>query len=105
MSQVRFANSQGSLNKNTKKTSDKAPDYNGKLELDAECIRYLVEGIKKGDAQVKISISGWLKDGDWGKWISLSLSTPYEKSAAPRPGGSPPGRGTQSFDPEDNIPF
>ncbi len=102
MSQVRFANSQGSLNKNTKKTSDKAPDYNGKLELDAECIRYLVEGIKKGDAKVKISISGWLKDGDWGKWISLSMSTPFEKEGgrpAPRPAPK------ASFDPDSEIPF
>jgi hypothetical protein len=76
-----FRNSRGTLNKSTKKTNPKAPDFYGSLTIDEELARYLVGKIKGGEELVKFDLSGWKKESEKGSFISLSLSPPYVKTS------------------------
>lgn len=59
-------NNSGAIFKNDKKTSEKAPDYNGKI---------VVDGKEK-------QIALWLKTSDKGtKYFSVAISEPYKKEA------------------------
>lgn len=58
----------GTLSRNKRKEKDSHPDYNGSA---------LIEG-------VEYWISGWVKDGDDGKWLSLSFK-PKDQQAQPKP--------------------
>lgn len=100
-----FSNSKGALNKNAQKKSPNAPDYTGNMVLDEEAIRYLVAQIKSGVELPKIRISGWLKDGQFGKFISLKASKAADPSS--RPGGfqkAPPPPPKPAFE-DDSSPF
>jgi hypothetical protein len=77
---------QGSLFKNDRKEKDTHPDYKGSI---------MVNG-------VEMWLSAWIKDGDKGKWMSLSAQ-PKEKQEAPRRAPAPPARGRDSMD--DDVPF
>ena len=57
-------NGNGSLFKNTKKTSENQPDYSGSIKL------------QDGTNQ---QIAAWVKDGAKGKFFSIKLSDPYVK--------------------------
>lgn len=75
-----FKGTRGALNRSTQKKGPNSPDYFGNLQMDEECIRYLVGQIKSGNQLPKLDVSGWLKESKNGKFISLSLGTPYEKT-------------------------
>lgn len=98
----------GSLFRNDKNGNERAPDYKGDLcLLDGEVVK----------------IAGWLKDGQRGKFLSISIDRPREQQpsqddfrAPARSGGSAPlaggggSRGGQTgrFDPndlDDPLPF
>jgi hypothetical protein len=73
----------GSLSKNTRKEKETHPDIKGKATI--EGVEYWVDG--------------WAKDGDNGKWYSLSFK---RKDAAPaKPAPKQEARGTDT----DDIPF
>lgn len=112
-----FKNSSGVLNKSQTKNNDRAPDYYGTLKLDDECIHYLVQQVKAGNNIVNLEIAGWLKSGNKGKFVSLSVSEPYNKDRGnyqpqikTRQGGyqdrQQPRPQQRSFDdPDDQVPF
>jgi hypothetical protein len=56
----------GSMRRNTKKESERHPDMNGSC---------LIEG-------VEYWISGWAKEGNDGRWLSLSFK-PKDEAKAP----------------------
>lgn len=57
-------NGNGSLFKNTNKTSENQPDYSGSIKL------------QDGTNQ---QIAAWVKEGAKGKFFSIKLSDPYIK--------------------------
>ena len=73
----------GTLERNSKKESDKQPDYKGKLKLSVT--PELLEKMREGDEPVKAFISGWQKEevsnGEEYKFMSLSVSFPFEEEA------------------------
>lgn len=71
----------GSVSKNTRKEKDTHPDIRGKATI----------------AGVEYWIDGWQKDGENGKWYSLSFKPKEAKDAKPAPKQTP----TVS----DDIPF
>jgi hypothetical protein len=78
-------NLRGVLFKNDRKEKDSHPDYKGSCE---------VEG-------VEFWISAWIKEGQKGKFMSLSF-TPKEE-AAPAP--PPPRQQQRRSNRDDDIPF
>ena len=70
----------GTLGKNEYKRKDNDPNLSGKCEVDG----------------VEYWISGWTKDGDKGKWISLSFKR-KDASVNPAP--------KAVADLDDDIPF
>lgn len=93
-----FKNSRATLNKSTKKTNPKAPDYFGTLTVDEEMARYIVSKIKAGEELVKLDLSAWLRDSANGKFISISMGTPYVKT------GAPPKK-VVKFEPDEDTPW
>ena len=82
----------GALFKVREKKSDKAPDYNGNIDVDKELIDLVQSGAEK------IQLAGWLKTAKSGnKYISLRVSAPYEKS-----NNNSGGRRASS---DDDVPF
>jgi uncharacterized protein (DUF736 family) len=75
-------NNSGVIFKNDKKTSEKAPDYNGKI---------VVDGKEK-------QIALWLKTSDKGtKYFSVAISEPYKKDAVSEEKGV--------SQPDNDLPF
>lgn len=75
-------NNSGAIFKNDKKTSEKAPDYNGKI---------VVDGKEK-------QIALWLKTSDKGtKYFSVAISEPYKKDAVSEAKGV--------SQPDNDLPF
>lgn len=58
---------QGTLFKNDKDGVESRPDYRGELNVGGQIMR----------------ISGWLKDGQKGKWMSLSVQPKEDRPAKP----------------------
>jgi len=72
-------NGNGSLFKNTNKTSENQPDYSGSIKL------------QDGTDQ---QIAAWVKEGAKGKFFSIKLSDPYVKPET-----------AQIADSSDDLPF
>ena len=72
-------NGNGSLFKNTNKTSENQPDYSGSIKL------------QDGTDQ---QIAAWVKEGATGKFFSIKLSDPYVKPET-----------AQVADTSDDLPF
>lgn len=72
-------NGNGSLFKNTNKTSENQPDYSGSIKL------------QDGTNQ---QIAAWVKDGAKGKFFSIKLSDPYVKPET-----------AQVVETSDDLPF
>ena len=88
----------GAFFKNTRATNDRAPQWEGDIELDADLLRALVVNAKAGKP-IKIRLAGWVKQTKNGDdFISMKGSLPQEKK--PEPKASPVG----SYD-DDEIPF
>ena len=93
----------GRLFSNNKKTSPKAPDVTGKLEISKELLDYLVKCSNKGQP-IAMDLAGWRKQSrsTSGSWYSLAASLPY--AARLEDSGAPVARSTvDTFD--DEIPF
>ena len=57
----------GYLGKNRYKDNEKKPDYIGKATINGE----------------KVDLAGWINTNEHGKYISLGISTPYERTDNP----------------------
>lgn len=73
----------GVLFKNDKKESDKHPDYTGKINFDGKDMR----------------LAAWIKEGQNGKFMSLTVSE-FQKQEAPKQTGA-----GKLADMSDDIPF
>lgn len=78
----------GALFKNDKATTDKHPGYTGKIN---------VEG-------VEYYLSAWVKEGQKGKFFSLSVK-PVDEQQKPASGGIAKKAPTSVADMESDIPF
>lgn len=88
----------GAFFRNTRNTNERAPQWEGDIELDADLLRGLVANAKAGKP-IKLRLAGWVKETKKGdEFISMKGSLPMEKK--PEPKASPVG----SYD-DDEIPF
>lgn len=75
----------GTLGRNQKKTQDNHPDYSGQAEVDG----------------VQYWISAWLKEGDNGKFFSLSFKPKdQQKTSSARPA-----QNSRQQPDDDDTPF
>jgi uncharacterized protein (DUF736 family) len=85
----RHKENSGTLFKNDRKTTDKQPDYKG-----------------TGNYQGKeVEISGWIKEGAKGKFISLSFQEPWSKRQSSQQPTQVNNKLEDVFDDEDESPF
>ena len=70
-----------------------SPDLNGDLTIDRSLLRQMME--ETDEDEIKIRISGWQKEGNYGPFFSLKINTykkPEEQQQAMQPQKSlPPG--------------
>jgi hypothetical protein len=86
----------GALFVNNKKTSPKAPDYTGVLDITPEFLD-VIKANMNGPEGAKMQLSGWRKTSSAGKdFLSLSVQPPFKRDGAPRPPSSRD---------RDDIPF
>lgn len=92
---------------NRQKRNDRAPDYQGTLDIGEDTIRYLVTEIKAG-RDPKLSISGWNKvSGKGNAFISMKVEKPREEQQRQPPPPAPPRPAPRQSprDLDDDIPF
>mgnify|MGYP001599052451 CR=1 FL=1 len=99
MDRLTFDNSKGVLNKSTKRTNPKAPEFYGYITLDEPALKCLIDKFKGGDKLPRLGLAGWVKKSDFGSFISLRGEPPYDKEAAAGK-RKPAARGL-----DDEIPF
>lgn len=87
MSQEYDNNLRGVLFKNDRKEKDTHPDYKGSCEVDG----------------VEFWLSAWIKEGQKGKFMSLSFTAKEEEAPPPKPAQR--GRPNRRDDFSDSIPF
>lgn len=77
-------NAKGVLFKAEKK-SNAHPDYTGNFVLTRDLLREYAE--QMGNSQeLKVQLAAWIKDGQKGKFLSLSVSAPYkDRQDRPKP--------------------
>lgn len=79
----------GVLFKNDRKEQDSHPDYKGSAQIDG----------------VEYWLSAWIKEGQKGKFMSLSFKAKDAKPAAKQSTGKSAGPSTGGGKPDDDIPF
>lgn len=92
-------NGKGVLFKNDRKKKDTHPDYTGNFVLTKDLLKAWIEEFKKGDnmTELKVDLASWIKKGQKGPFLSVSVSAPYDK-----PKDAPPPK--RDLDDSD-IPF
>lgn len=78
----------GVLFKNDKKESDKHPDYTGKINFDGKDMR----------------LAAWIKEGQNGKFMSLTVSE-FQQKEAPKQSSTKKSQTGGLAAMEDDIPF
>lgn len=82
----------GILFVNDRKASPNHPDYEGKIELDDELVRCLLDQLKAGDVPT-LDLKGWKKTSKTNKpFLSLSPKPPYKRGESTSSGSSSPRR-------------
>jgi hypothetical protein len=80
-------NAKGALFKETNKKGSQ-PDWTGNIEFSVDLLEaFLIEARKGGP--YKARLAAWLKEGQKGKFLSLSLNAPFDKRGQ---SGSQPSR-------------
>jgi len=68
------------------KINPNSPDYTGSLDIDASLLKEMIrEAQDVGEDSVKINLGAWIKEGQYGKFFSIKVSTYKKPSAAPAP--------------------
>jgi hypothetical protein len=78
---------QGALFVNDRKETEQQPDYRGNVRIGGVLYR----------------LSGWRRDSNGKRWLSLAIDQRTEKAQEPRAAGAPSQAAAQEFD--DDIPF
>jgi hypothetical protein len=86
----------GVLFKNDRKQRDTHPDYTGNIEITPEFLEQIKAHVGK-----KFQLSAWLKSGQRGTFLSLSMQPPWEGGR----GGSQSRPAQGQTLPKDDIPF
>jgi hypothetical protein len=61
------------------KINPNSPDYNGNLDIDVSLLKEMIkEAVENNGDSVNIKFGAWLKEGQYGKFFSLKVST-YKK--------------------------
>lgn len=84
----------GALFPNKNKTSDAQPNVRGNVKIERGLLKELMAD-SDGEL-IELEISGWTKQFKDGKFLSLKVSKPYKKNAAPR---------QQQEDDDGDVPF
>lgn len=80
------------------RTSEKSPEYRGKIELGEDLCDYVQQEYRAG-REVILDLSAWIKESkDGKKFFSLSVQKHYVKKDSQKPTG-------KIKDMEDDIPF
>lgn len=76
-------NAKGVLFKNDKKTKDTHPDYTGNFALTKPLLAAWIAKFKADPSmeEFKVDIASWIKNGQRGPFLSLSVNAPYDKPA------------------------
>lgn len=68
------------------KVNPKSPDYTGHIDIDISILKEMIEEAKAEQADsVKIKLGAWIKEGQYGKFFSIKVSTYKKPDAAPAP--------------------
>jgi hypothetical protein len=87
----------GALWPNKKKLTDKHPNTQGSIKLERG---FLKELMNNTDSEIiEVALSGWTREYDGGKFISLKASKPFVKGEQAKPAQQQP------QEDDDEIPF
>jgi hypothetical protein len=79
------------------KINPKSPDYTGSLDVDISLLKEMIaEAQDAGNDSVNIKMGAWIKEGQYGKFFSIKVSTYKKPEEAQR--AAPPIA-------DDDIPF
>jgi hypothetical protein len=68
------------------KINPNSPDYTGSLDIDVSLLKEMIrEAQDAGEESVKINLGAWIKEGQYGKFFSIKVSTYNKQGAAPAP--------------------
>lgn len=84
----------GALWPNKKKTTDKHPNVQGSIKLERGFLKELMNNTD--NEIIEVALSGWTREYDGGKFISLKASKPFVKGEQAKP---------KPQDDDDEIPF
>ena len=93
----------GALFENREKKSEKSPEHQGDFKITPEWLAEINSAFAAGFDKVKLA--GWVKQGQRGKYISLSIETPYRGGAERAPPTGAPERPTGGRAHDDDVPF
>lgn len=70
--------SRGILSPSKRKLSPGSPDFFGNIVVTRELLNYLNSRMSAG-METKVELAGWKKSGQYGSFISLNATEPYDK--------------------------
>lgn len=87
----------GALWPNEKRDSDKHPNVKGDIKIERGMLKQLMADT---DSElITIALSGWTREYDGKKFLSLKADKPFKKNAAPQRQAAP------ADDMDEDIPF
>jgi hypothetical protein len=67
------------------KINPNSPDYTGSLDIDVSLLKEMIREVQDaGEESVKINLGAWIKEGQYGKFFSIKVSTYKKPDAAPK---------------------
>ncbi len=84
------------------KKSEKSPDWGGEITMEASLLKKLIEE-SDGDG-VKIKLSGWVRQGNRGEFISVKYDD-FKPASQERQFSAPRQAPAQTNFDDDSIPF
>lgn len=87
------------------KINPKSPDFNGKLEIDFDVLQDLITEAKgRNDGFVTLNFGGWVKQGQYGEFYSLKVST-FKPQAKPQYQQRPAAPAQKPTYDDSDVPF
>ena len=67
------------------KINPNSPDYTGSLDIDVSLLKEMIREAQDAESDsVKINLGAWIKEGQYGKFFSIKVSTYKKPEAAPK---------------------